>query len=562
MPVQLQRSEYPCRDSGARSPCHPQRRIRHRPAGGSAISKSIYIINPKCGAPSYHTSEAFPQFGLRPTIVIADLAMVTVAALAPKDFEIALCDEDAEPVDFSRRPDFVALTGTVTQWTRMREIAGEFRARGIRVIIGGPYASLSPDTVRPHCDILVRGEIEDIAEGFFADLSTGEWKSEYVGTKPDLRRTPLPRWDLYPNHATLSGTVQTARGCPFECEFCDVIAYAGRKQRHKEAPQVIAELDELYRYGYRNIYLSSDNFTVYRARAKALLAALAEWNGRQTDGTVRFGAQVSIEAAADEELLKLCADAGLTQVFIGIETPNEEALRIAKKRQNLRRDLVAEIFRFVEHGISVEAGMIVGFDGDDAGIFRRQYEFAMKCPVPVFTLGALVAPVATPLFTRLKNDGRIIEEDGAASQVTATPWRTNIIPSGMSRETLYEGGRSLAHALYTPDAFEARMNGLFDSYGAKHKSRLASRPPSNPRKVEVDALSLAFRVGELGNAEAAMVRRTFNRIEQRPELGHMAITSLIFSAQIRYMFQIEANFVSAPVTRLDVIERSAQYVTA
>ncbi len=151
----------------------------------------------------------------------------------------------------------------------------------------------------------------------------------------------MPRWDLYPNGQALMGSVQTSRGCPFECEFCDVIQYLGRKQRHKPVGQVLAELDQLYRLGYRSVFLADDNFTVYRARAKELLVALRDWNARQTDGRMRLMSQVSIDAAGDEDMLQMCADAGLTHVFIGIETPNEESLREAKKRQNLKKNLVA-----------------------------------------------------------------------------------------------------------------------------------------------------------------------------------------------------------------------------
>ena len=478
--------------------------------------------------------------------------MPTVAAFVPDDFDIALCEECVEPIDFSRRPDFVALTGKVTQWARMRTVAAEFRARGICVIIGGPYASLSPDVVRPHCDILVRGEIEEIADQLFADLRAGDWKSEYVGTKPDLRRSPVPRWDLYPNKSALSGSVQTSRGCPFECEFCDVIEYLGRKQRHKQVPQVLAELDELYRHGYRYVFLADDNFTVYRARTKELLAALAEWNARQPDGPMQFATQVSVDAADDDELLRMCADAGLALVYIGIETPNEEALRIAKKRQNLRRDLAAEILRFVEHGICVEAGMVVGFDGDDARIFERQYEFGMSCAVPVFALNALVAPEATPLFARLKKDGRLADVGEIASVATAGPWETNFAPLGMSREELREGIRSLSRALYEPEAFEARVHRFLDSYGKAYRSRLSHRQPASPRQVDLAAVSLAFRVGGLGSAEAAMVQRVFRRVEERPETGFGIISALTRYAQIRYMHQAlmrpEVAPLRAPVT--------------
>jgi radical SAM superfamily enzyme YgiQ (UPF0313 family) len=145
------------------------------------------------------------------------------------------------------------------------------------------------------------------------------------------------------------------------------------------------------------VFLADDNFTVYRARAKELLAAIQEWNARQTDGRVRFTTQISIDAAGDTEMLETCADAGLTHVFIGIETPNEVSLREAKKRQNLKRNLLDEIQRIVNYGISVDCGMIVGFDNDEVDIFRRQYEFAMATAVPIFSLGALVAPAATPL---------------------------------------------------------------------------------------------------------------------------------------------------------------------
>jgi radical SAM superfamily enzyme YgiQ (UPF0313 family) len=159
---------------------------------------------------------------------------------------------------------------------------------------------------------------------------------------------------------------------------------------------VLRELDALYSFGYRTVFLADDNFTVYRARAKELLAAIQEWNARQTDGRVRFTTQISIDAAGDTEMLEMCADAGLTHVFIGIETPNEVSLREAKKRQNLKRNLLDEIQRIVNYGISVDCGMIVGFDNDEGDIFRRQYEFAMATAVPIFSLGALVAPAATP----------------------------------------------------------------------------------------------------------------------------------------------------------------------
>src|SRR5262249_54172532 len=155
---------------------------------------------------SYFSAEVFAARGLPPAIATADLAIATVAAMAPDDFSIVLCDEHATPVNFESTADFIGITGKVSQWGRMKAIADEFRRRGKTVMIGGPYASLSPEVVRPHCDVLVRGEMEEIADQIFSDLRSGDWQDEYVGTRPDLRISPLPRWDLYPNDRAIMGT--------------------------------------------------------------------------------------------------------------------------------------------------------------------------------------------------------------------------------------------------------------------------------------------------------------------------------------------------------------------
>lgn len=248
----------------------------------------IYIINPRAATQAYFSADVFEGWGFEPTVLIADLATTTVAAMVPETFDIRLCDEHVTPIDYETPCDFVALTGKSSQVKRMLEIAREFRRRGTIVMIGGPFASLDPNAVRADCDILVQGEIEGIASTLFNDVLNGTWKSHYRGDRPDLSQSPIPRWDLYPNHRAIIGAVQTSRGCPFECEFCDVPSYLGRKQRHKKTEQVLAELDVLYGLGYRSIFLADDNFTVYRQRAKALLLALRGWNEKQTNGPVFF----------------------------------------------------------------------------------------------------------------------------------------------------------------------------------------------------------------------------------------------------------------------------------
>ena len=493
---------------------------------------SLYLVNPASDFATYFSAEVIAGSGFPAGAIIGDLPTTTLAALAPSDFQIEICDENIAPVNYDHPADWIGITGKVNQRGRMTAIADEFRRRGKRVVIGGPYASLSPDTLRPYCDVLVRGEAEDISAELFSDLRAGKPREEYIGGRPDLARSPRPRWDLYENDRALIGALQTSRGCPFECEFCDVIQYLGRKQRHKPNDLVLAELDELYARGYRSVFLADDNFTVYRHRAKELLAAIAWW---RRDHPMEFISQVSIDAARDDELLDMCADAGLTHVFIGIETSSEESLREAKKRQNMHIDITERVQRFVEHGVAVIGGMIVGFDADGPDIFERQFEFAMTTAVPIFSLGALVAPEATPLYERIAREGRLVR---GGPDVQAVPWSSNIVPRNMSPEELREGLRWLCNALYAPAAFGERMVRFIETFG--RKSRNLVEVPIDlaaMRAIDEQAIQLALRVRRMGEEESRMWYRVWAAAARRP-VTKLLVTRMLFQyAQIRFMFQ-------------------------
>jgi hypothetical protein len=488
----------------------------------------LHLINPASDFSTYFSAEVLAATGRRPGALIADLAIATVAAFAPRDFEVTLCDENAGPVDYDVDADWFGITGKVNQRGRMIAIARELRARGRKVIIGGPYASLSPDVLRPHCDVLVRGEIEDLHEELFADLRANTPREEYVGDRPDLARSPIPRWDLYPSDQAMMGSVQTSRGCPFECEFCDVIQYLGRKQRHKPIPQVLAELELLAARGHRSVFVADDNLTASRRRAKELLDALAHWRvGRD----LALATQVSIDAARDDELLGLCAKAGITQVFIGIETPNPDSLRETRKRQNLNVDLAAEVDRFVGHGIAVIGGMIVGFDSDGPDIFQRQYEFAMSTAIPLFTLGALVAPDATPLHARMEAAGRLVR---GGPDVQAVPWSSNIVPTRMTADELDRGLRRLCAALYAPAAFGERVLRFIDRFPVRPPIARADVAPG--RRVDADVDEVAMGVRRLGPAEQTMWYRIWSAVARRPETAP-TVTGMLFQyAQIRHLY--------------------------
>jgi hypothetical protein len=489
---------------------------------------SLYAINPASDFATYFSAEVLAASGRTPGGIIADLAISTLAGFAPPGFDVRLCDENISEVDFEVDADWIAITGKVNQRARMIAIAQEFRRRGRRVLIGGPYASLSPATLRPYCDVLVRGEIEEIHAQLFADLAGGCPGDEYVGDRPELLSSPTPRWSLYRNDRALLGSVQTSRGCPFECEFCDVIQYLGRRQRHKSIAQVTSELDVLHACGYRSVFLADDNFTAYRRRTKELLHALAAW---QQDRQVDLITQVSIDAARDEELLDLCTSACLTEVFIGIETPSAASLAEAKKRQNLRVDLVEEVERFVSHGIAVMGGMIVGFDADGPDVFRQQYEFAMRTPIPIFSLGALVAPDATPLHARIEAEGRLVR---GGPEVQAVPWSSNIVPKQISMEDLSRGLQGLCNALYAPDAFGARVLRFISMF---RRERPDPRTPQHaPRLIDAEAVEVAMGIRRLGPDESKMFYRVWAAASRRPATMRYVTRFLFQYAQIRHMF--------------------------
>lgn len=503
------------------------------------MAKSLYLVNPTPEFPTYFGAEVHEHWGLQPAQSIADLTTTTVAALAPADWSITICDEHVEEIDFDVQADYIGITGKTTQVKRMIEVAREFRRRGQTVIIGGPFASLSPDPVRDECDILVVGELEGIAEEFFADLDRGDYKREYVGERPDITTSPIPRWDLYPNDRARMGCIQTSRGCPFECEFCDVIQYLGRKQRHKTIQQILAELDYQHELGYRQVFLADDNFTAYRKRAKQVLSALAEWNRAHADDPMAFSTQLSIDAAGDAEIVELLAQSGMTQIFIGIETPNEESLAETKKRQNLGGNMKQQIEVFLAAGIQVIGGMILGFDHDGPDIFGIQYDFAMSTPVPIFTMGALVAPPATPLHARMEKAGRLIE---GGSEVAGSPLDTNIMPAILTLEQLQLGLRWLRNRLYRPEDFARRMVRMIEALGPQRgpfrRDRVRVR---EPRAVDADVVVILKKLIRLGVGERQMWSTVLSAMQAKPDTESMVMAALTNYSQVRCLYEV-GNF--------------------
>ena len=427
----------------------------------------ICLIAPKNPESFWTFDRILPSLNKR--CLFPNLSLPTVAGITPREHEVVLCDENVEPIDFHTDADIVGLTGYVVHEKRIFELAEEFRRRGKFVVAGGPLASLCPEKLRDRVDVVFVDEAEYTWPQFLADYATGTWKSEYnQHEKPSMHDSPLPRFDLLRIDQYRTMTIQFARGCPFNCEFCDIIVMYGRKPRTKTVAQVMAEVREIHRLGLHNIFVVDDNFIGNKPEAKQLLHALADWQ-KQNGYPIEFLTEVTLNIAQDDELLRLMHQANFATIFIGIESPRAESLKETHKTQNLRENILDSVHRIQRAGIDVMAGMIVGFDNDDPSIFDEQFRFIQEARIPISMTGMLNAVPKTPLHQRLKDAGRLIAESVGDQFVF-----TNIIPKGMSRVQLYEGYKHLLERLYSYRNYRRRVMKLILEKGAQIQTRLVA----------------------------------------------------------------------------------------
>jgi radical SAM superfamily enzyme YgiQ (UPF0313 family) len=423
----------------------------------------IYLTAPR-------TRESWWTFdGILPVIgkksLYPNLAIATIAGLTPRDHEVALTDENVAPLDFDSDADIVGVTGDIVHRTRILEIVDTFKQRGKFVVVGGGFASVYPQELRGRADVVFVGEAEATWPCFLRDYAAGCWRAEYVADeKPELHGVPAPRFDLLEVGAYQSMTVQYGRGCPFLCEYCDVIVTYGRKPRTKTASQLLAEVEALHGLGARNVFVVDDNFTGKRKSAREVLAALAAW--QEARGyPIEFMTQATLDVADDPDLLALLRRANFTTLFVGIETPRRASLLEAHKRQNLRGDMLESVRRIQGAGIEIIAGMIVGFDHDDASIFDEQLRFMQEARIPTSMTGMLNAVPGTPLHRRLQDEGRLVADTTGDHFVF-----TNVVPAGMSPAQLYEGYKDLLGRLYDYDHFRERAMGFLLGRGERVRS--------------------------------------------------------------------------------------------
>jgi radical SAM superfamily enzyme YgiQ (UPF0313 family) len=393
--------------------------------------------------------EMIPERAMTPP-----LGLVTVAALCPATWQIRLIDhafEELRERDLEWA-DLVMVSAMHAQRADALKVLARARALGKRTFVGGPWASTDPEAVLQVADHVMVGEAEEAFPGIAAALENGTAQALYrIVDKPDMTRSPVPRFDLLKRDKYTSMPIQFSRGCPFQCEFCDIITIYGRRPRAKTPKQVIRELDTLLKLGWHNeVFIVDDNFIGNHQQALQLSLELVEWQ-KLHHQPFSFYTEASIDLASRPELMDAMVDANFMYVFIGIETPSAEALKESRKFQNLRKNNVDQVRIIQEKGLWVLAGFIVGFDSDDETIFARQLEFIDRTAIAWAMAGILMAPPTTALFDRMKREGRLIEDSQSITQFGLPNFRT-VLPLPV----LLRGLCTLLDGLYQPDAFFER----------------------------------------------------------------------------------------------------------
>lgn len=460
------------------------------------------------------------------------LGLVTIAAMLPKDWQLKLVDTNNQGLtqEDLKWADIVMVSAMVVQRASAKKVIARCKAAGKLIAAGGPLFTCEPE-IFPEVDHLILGEAELSLPPFLNDLAMGCAKHIYqFDEHPDIRLSPTPRWDLIAMNSYDAMSVQFSRGCPFNCDFCNITALLGHKPRTKTKDQLLLELDGLYALGWRkNIFFVDDNFIGNKRQLKSvILPALIEWRKGKTG--VPFQTEVSINLADDETLLNLMAEAGFTSVFVGIETPNLDSLTECSKGQNKNRDLVESVKRIQRAGMEVMGGFIVGFDSDTASIFQQQIDFIQKSGIVTAMVGLLQAPYGTLLYERMNREGRLLKEISGDNMDGST----NIIPK-MGIDALRSGYKSLLDHIYSPEQYYERIKIFFNEY---HPPRI--RSPLEFQYIMGFFRSI-FHIGIKGVERVHYWRLIFWTLVHKPRLFNLAITLAIYGFHFRHVIQLHVK---------------------
>lgn len=428
-----------------------QARVKHY--GSKEDFKKIYLINPK------HPDNFWSMQGtadiLGAKTLMPNSALATLMALTPRGVSIqyTLADENVTEIDFAFICDLVVITGGTLHTKRIHELCYEFRKRGRQVALGGTYASIEYDRCDGVADYHFIGEAEYTWPLFLKQWTEGNTEKIYKQEQyVDMKDSPPPDWSLIRAGDYVNISIQTSRGCPNQCDFCDVIQYVGRRYRTKSIAQILQELQNALNIGARTVFFSDDNFLGNKGFTQELLASVIAWNVKQSR-PLSFSTQITVQVADDDELLKMFADARFSVLFLGVETVRQESLAEVHKSQNVEKDLFERIRKISRFGIVPFIGLIVGFDNDDENVFEELEHFLIATDSPIVGISLLNAPRHTTLYERLKKEERLTENNFSGE------WQlnTNIIPKQMSLERLSFLYWGLFRKIYQPELFEDRL---------------------------------------------------------------------------------------------------------
>lgn len=464
--------------------------------------------------------------------VAPPLGLLTVAAMLPAKWEKRLVDLNVTRLDNDDLiwADYVFISAMAIQLSSVRDVLAECKEAGVKVVAGGPLFTMEYEQF-PDIDHLVLDEAELTLPPFLADLADGCAQPIYTTTQyPDISQTPIPLWELVNLKDYDSVSIQFSRGCPYNCEFCNVTTLLGHRPRLKTASQIIAELDNLYALGWRKgVFFVDDNFIGNKKQLKAeVLPSLIEW--RKDKVGMPFNTEASINLADDAELMRLMTEAGFTTVFVGIETPNEDSLVECSKTQNKGRDLVESVKRLQRAGLQVQGGFIVGFDSDTSAIFQQQIDFIQQSGVVTAMVGLLQAPRGTRLYERLLREDRIADAF-SGDNVSGS---TNIIPV-MNLDTLREGYREMLVHIYGPRFYYERVITFLREY---------RRPEI---EIPLDAQHLLafwrsiYQLGIRGAERIHYWKLFFWTLFRRPRLFPLAITLAIYGHHFRTVVELHVS---------------------
>jgi len=491
----------------------------------------ILLVNPK--NPDTYWSYKHALKFVSKKAVNPPLGLITVASLLPSEWEKKLIDMNVSPLhEYAiKEADYIFISAMSIQLQSVNDVIQRCKSAGKKIVAGGPLFTEEYEKFN-NVEHLVLNEAEITLPLFLNDLMNGEAKHIYKTSDfADLQSSPVPDYSLIKHNKYNSLALQYTRGCPFNCEFCDITALYGHKVRTKSKEQVLNELENLYNTGWRsNVFFVDDNFIGNKAKLKeSLLPAMIKWM-RSHDYPFTFMTEASINMADDPELLDLMVQSGFDQVFIGIETTEEASLIECNKIQNHKRDLMGSVKIIQSAGIEVTAGFIVGFDNDSPSVFQQMIEFIQHSGIITAMVGLLNAPRKTKLYERLEKEGRIINEWTGDN----TDYSMNFVPK-MNKQILMKGYQNILHGIYASRPYYERITSFLKTFNPSVR---------NQGKISFRGMKAFFQsiiiIGILKKNRRYYWKLLFWTLFNKPETFSLAVTYSIFGYHYRKVFNVRS----------------------